>query len=95
MADSIWSKDSGGGYEWAEFHVYNHPREQGKYVADWDSGCSCYSYEGPDDEDLEAESPLDKAGVIKAFKDFVDGNEYYFDAADKTNGIESLNQVLV
>lgn len=95
MAESIWSKDSGGGYEWVEFHVYNHPRAEGKYVAHWDSGCSCFGYEAPDDEVLEAETPLDRNGVIEAFKSFVDGSEYYFDAADKTNGIEALRQALV
>lgn len=95
MAESIWSKDSGGGYEWAEFHVYNHPREQGRYVVNWDSGCSCYGYDTPTDEELSTESPVDKAGVIAAYKEFVNVNEYYFDAADKTDGIEALNQVLV
>jgi hypothetical protein len=94
MAESIWSKDSGGGYEWAEFHVYRHPREEGRYVADWASGCSCYGYEHPMDEELASETPLDKAGVVKAYSEFVATNDYYFDAADLTDGIEQLQTTL-
>lgn len=92
MAETIWNYQSGG-YEWADFYVYQHPRQTDKYVVDDQSGCSCSSYETPADEDLEANSPMTKAQVVETWKSWSTYN-YYMDEQEKARGLEQLQDVL-
>lgn len=62
-----FSYSQGAAYEADEFYVYQHPRERRKYVVHIDGGCSCYVYEPPTVQELEAETPLGKREVYAAF----------------------------
>ncbi len=61
---------------------------------DTDSGCSCFSYNQPSDEELGAMNPLNKAEVIEEWKRFTDDNDYYYSPDSRTAGIESLQTTL-
>lgn len=90
----VWRYESGG-WEWADFYVYPHPREAGKFAVDIQSGCSCSSYEPPESLDLESEEPLDKAGVIAQWSRFTAPDEHnYVSAQEKAHGLEQLHQLL-
>lgn len=69
------------GWDWNEFHVYRHPRETRKYAVVIDSGCSCDGFTQPSLAMLEAETPIGKREVYKAFTewfgrgDFMEGTK--------------------
>lgn len=97
MAKEIKEKFSAfatAGYDWSEFHVYQHPRDSRKYVVVLDSGCSCNYYEVPSLATLEAETPLGKREVYKEFSSWWNGSGYYDNDGTKIDNLERLRSSL-
>lgn len=90
-----FSVGSSGGYEWTEFHVYQHPREPRKFVTWSDSGCSCNWYEAPTLEQLEACTPEGKREVYAEFSKWWDSIGTYYDCSGtKIDNLERLRSSL-
>lgn len=67
---------TGGGYEWADWAVYTHPRESKRFAVYTDYGCSCNGFEPPSEKDLEGDSPLRRKEVIAMFREWWDNRSY-------------------
>jgi len=97
MAESIFSLMYGG-YEWAELRVYRHPANKRKYVVDGQTGCSCYDYEIPTDNELRDMTPLTKTEARKQVADWAADNSYFDDISDKAGqrvkAIEAFNNAV-
>ncbi len=86
---------SDGSYEWADFHVFRHPRAHGFYAIDFDAGCSCMYYSYPTVDALHAYQPLSGVEVRHHFQIFLGNHGYAFGSASSCLGlVEELNTKL-
>lgn len=84
-----------GGYEWAQFSVYAHPLEKGKYATDMQSGCSCNGYEPPSKAKISSQYPRSRTQVRYEFSQWFEGTkDRYENYGTKVAALEKLNDSL-
>jgi hypothetical protein len=74
----------GGGYAWEEMHVY---RRDGRLFAARQNGCSCNTYETPDEADLVEISTL-----AAAEREYAKAFDYYGPAAPWLGVVERFRE---
>ncbi len=86
---------SDGSYEWADFHVFRHPRVAGMFAIDFDAGASSSYYDYPSVDALGSYIPLSAVEVRHHFLVWLSNHQWIFSSAATRLGlVEELSKKL-
>lgn len=84
----VASIDSGGGYEWVEFHAFWSPTAR-RYFWRGDSGCSCNSWR----DGVYGAGDFrngDRFALIRAIREFAKEHDYFVSAAEALDAVAAV-----